>query len=89
MEKKDWGQKSCEKIIFAEEDSLVVATNLDLVMQFWLPKGELISECSFDALNFPKKPKYYKKEALFCGFHHFLDFEAEILSIYSLCFWKI
>ncbi len=37
MEKKDWGQKSCEKIIFAEEDSLVVATNLDLVMQFWLP----------------------------------------------------
>jgi hypothetical protein len=43
MEKKDWGQKSCEKIIFAEEDSLVVATNLDLVMQFWLPtKGQLI-----------------------------------------------
>ena len=37
MEKKDWGQKSWEKIIFAEEDSLVVASNLDLVLQFWLP----------------------------------------------------
>ena len=51
MEKKDWGQKSCEKIIFAEEDSLVVATNLDLVMQFWLPtKGQFISKCLFGAI---------------------------------------
>ena len=56
MEKKDWGQKSCEKIIFAEEDSLVVATNLDLVMQFWLPKGQLISKVLFGVIVSTKNP---------------------------------
>ena len=57
MEKKDLGQKSCDKIIFAEEDSLVVATNLDLVMQFWLPtRGHLISKSPLGVFNSPKNP---------------------------------
>ena len=59
MEKKDLGQKSCDKIIFAEEDSLVVATNLDLVMQFWLPtRGHLISKSPLGVFNSPKNPRY-------------------------------
>ena len=65
MEKKDWGQKSCEKIIFAEEDSLVVATNLDLVMQFWLPtKGQVILKRSFGVFKSPKKPMIFFAEFL-------------------------
>ena len=65
MEKKDLGQKSCEKIIFAEEDSLVVATNLDLVMQFWLPtRGHLISKSPLGVFNSPKKPTIFVPEFL-------------------------